>query len=92
MLQKTQLISRQQMKEIFSFEGGASELEVDLHAQIFSELSARQGGGKHEKEFDGPANNMGVIANRPYMDTWLTCHPYIGSVTETRQIVQFSTR
>ncbi|KAJ7320965.1 hypothetical protein DFH08DRAFT_818787 [Mycena albidolilacea] len=38
---------------------------------------------KHEKEFDGSANNRGGIANRPYMDNWLTRHPYIGSVTET---------
>jgi hypothetical protein len=46
MLQKTQLISQQRMKEIFSFKGRASELEVDLNAQIFSDLSARLGGGK----------------------------------------------
>jgi hypothetical protein len=35
MLQKTQLMLRQWMKEFFSFKGGASESEVDLHAQIF---------------------------------------------------------
>ncbi|KAJ7808798.1 hypothetical protein B0H14DRAFT_3482001 [Mycena olivaceomarginata] len=49
-------------------------------AQIYWCIEAE---AKHEKEFDGSANNRGVIANRPYMDTWLTRHPYIGSVTET---------
>jgi hypothetical protein len=34
------------MKEILRFKGGASELEVDLYAQMFSDLSARWGGGK----------------------------------------------
>jgi hypothetical protein len=34
------------MKEIFSFKGGASELEVDLHALIFSDLLVHRGGGK----------------------------------------------
>jgi hypothetical protein len=50
------------------------------YSQIYRRVEAE---AKHEKEFDGSANNRGVIANRPYMDTWLTRHPYIGSVTET---------
>jgi hypothetical protein len=50
------------------------------YCQIYRRVEAE---AKHEKEFDGSANNRGVIANRPYMDTWLTRHPYIGSVTET---------
>jgi hypothetical protein len=49
MLQKTQLISQQRMKEIFSFMGRASELAVDLHAQIFSDLLADRGGGKTQE-------------------------------------------
>jgi hypothetical protein len=50
------------------------------YSQIYWQIEAE---AKHKKEFDGLANNRGVIANRPYMDTWLTRHPYIGSVTET---------
>jgi hypothetical protein len=52
------------------------------YSQIYRCVEAE---AKHEKEFDGSANNRDVIANRPYMDTWLTRHPYIGSVTETRE-------
>jgi hypothetical protein len=53
------------------------------YSQIYRRVEAE---AKHEKEFDGSANNRGVIANRPYMDTWLTRHPHIGSVTETTAI------
>ncbi|KAJ7339233.1 hypothetical protein DFH08DRAFT_812623 [Mycena albidolilacea] len=66
-----------QAKKLLIFKGGASELEI--YRCIEAEA-------KHEKEFDGSANNGGMIANRPYMDTWLARHPYIGSVTETKNL------
>jgi hypothetical protein len=50
------------------------------YSQIYWQVEVE---AKHEKEFDGWANSRGMIANRPYMDTWLTRHPYIGSVTVT---------